>query len=350
MTKPKIIQPTPTYDATRTQPPYGKGDPRAKAYGLRGGIASTKKSAGAEGILDALAPLSIGQWMDRFDLKEPSWDAWRVVGKILDGLPLNSEEMILYASITGGRTTVPDKALLRQCWSLIGRGGGKTTFFSVVATQAAVQRYKLKTPAYVLFLSFGKDQAAISYELVKEWFEKDDDLRQLVTSSRRDRMSLHHNVQLQTIQSSWRTVRGYSVACALADESAFWWTDSDDKNPDKEVFRALLPALGKVPGSRLLCPTTPFGRQGQAWEVHEKHFGQDDSDILVIKAPTLVMNSGFDRTVISAMEHDDPENAASEFDVMWRADKENFVRLEVLQAATADGCSERLPQFNLVVV
>lgn len=329
-----------------SQPPYEKGDPRAKEYGSMGGRSS--RIPKYEAALNRLSPLTIGDWMTKLGLTEPSWDAWRLVGKVLDGIPLDAAELALYSQLTGGRQTVPDKALLRQCWSIIGRGAGKSTFFSVVAVQAAVQRYSLKTPAHVLFLAFVRDQASIGYELVKEWFAKDEDLQQLVKSSRRDRLTLHHNVVLQTIQSSWRVVRGYSVACAVADESAFWWTDEGDRNPDKEVFRALLPALGKVPGSRLLCPTTPFGRQGQAWAMHEKHFGQDDSNVLVFQAPTLVMNSGYDRTVIAAMETDDPENAASEFDVQWRADKEGFVRLEVLQAATAVGCFERPPQWELV--
>ncbi len=331
-------------------PPYAKGDPRAKEFGRQGGAAFAKRGGPKyEGILDDLAPLTIGDWMTRLKLTEPSWDNWRLVGQILDGIPLSTEQMIVYAILTGGRTTIPVKELLRSLWAIIGRGAGKTTFFDVCAVQAAVQRYNLKTPAHILFLAFVRDQASIGYELVKEWFEKDPDLAQLVKSSRRDKLVLYHNVVLQTIQSSWRTVRGYSVACAVADESAFWWTDDGDRNPDKEVFRALIPALGKVAGSRLFCPTTPFGRQGQAFAMHEKHFGQDESDVLVIKAPTLVMNSGYDRTVISAMELDDPENAASEFDVMWRADKEGFVRLEVLQAATAEGCAERPPSWELAV-
>lgn len=317
----------------------------ARERGSKGGSAP-RRAPKYEHILDRLAPLTIGEWMTRLDLTEPSWDKWRLVGKILDGLPLSAAELELYGQLTGGRQSVPAPELLRQCWAIIGRGAGKTTFFSVVAVQAAVQRYTLKVPAHVLFLAFVLGQASIGFELVKEWFVKDAELRQLIKSSRRDRLTLHNNVMLQTIQSSWRVVRGYSVACAVADESAFWRTDDDERNPDKEVFRALLPALGKVPGSRLFCPTTPFGRQGQAWAMHEKHFGADDSNVLVFQAPTLLMNTGYDRTVIEAMEQDDPENAASEFDVQWRSDREGFARLEVLEAATVVGCTERPPEWE----
>lgn len=333
---------------SRRQPPFAPGDPQAAEFGRLGGKAP-KRTPKYQPVLDRLAPLTIADWMTRFGLVEPSWDNWRIVGKILDGLPLTGAERAIYATLSGGRTNVPDKSKLRQLWALIGRGGGKTTFLTVAAVQAAVQTYRLKVPAHILFLAFVRDQASIAFDLARAWFATDSDLKQLVTSSRRERLMLHHNVILQTITSSWRAVRGFSVACALADESSVWWTDDGDRNPDKEIFRALLPALGKVPGSRLLCPTTPFGRQGQAFEMHEQHFGQDDSDVLVLKAPTLLMHPGYDKSVIAAMETDDPENAASEFDVQWRSDREGFVRLEVLEACTEVGVHERPPVWEVKV-
>jgi hypothetical protein len=326
------------------RPPFAKGDPRAKVYGSLGGRSARVPKV--QQVLAALAPLTIGDWMTRFDMTTPSWETWRIVGKILDGLPLTAAERETYRTISGGRTTVPDKSKLRVLWQLFGRGSGKSTFDAVPAVQAAVQQYTLKIPATILFCAFVRDQASIAFDLVRDWFAKDDDLKQLVQSSTRDRLVLHHNVVLRTIQSSWRSVRGYACPLVLADESSVWWTEAEARNPDTEVFRALLPALGKVAGSRLLCPTTPFGRQGQAFEAYQTHYGADDSDVLVLQAPTLVMNPSFDRSVIAAMERDDPENAASEFDVQWRGDREGFVRLEVLEAATAHGVSERAPVWG----
>src|SRR5207245_2217853 len=47
----------------------------------------------------------------------------RVLGKILDCLPLTSEEMSVCTVVTG-RTTTPSD--LRELWLLCGRGSGKT--------------------------------------------------------------------------------------------------------------------------------------------------------------------------------------------------------------------------------
>ena len=324
--------------------PYAKGDPEAVAAGRLGG--RTSRVPKNERALAELAPLSIGEWMTRLGLVEDSWSTWRLVGKILDGRPLTEAELETYRTISGGRQTVPEKAKLRVCWQLCGRGSGKSTFDAVPAVQAACQTYTMKIPATVLFCAFAKDQASICFELVREWFQKDPDLKQLVQSSTRDKLVLHHNVVLRTITSSYRAVRGYGCPLVVADESAVWWTEAESRNPDLEVFRALLPALGKVPGSRLLCPTTPFGRQGAAFEAYEKHYGVDDSDVLVLKAPTVVMNPSFDATVIAAMERDDPTNAASEFGVEFRSDREGYVRLEVLEACTAAGVYERAPVWE----
>src|SRR6266566_3864379 len=264
--------------------PFERGDPEAAAQGRKGGMA--RRVPKYERVLAELAPLTIGDWMTRFQLTEPSWNTWRIIGKILDGLPLMDAERETYRTISGGRTSVPEKAKLRVCWQLFGRGSGKSTFDSVPAVQAAMQTYALKIPATILFCAFAKDQASICFELVRDWFEKDPDLKQLVASSTRDKLVLHHNVVLRTITSSYRAVRGYACPLVVADESSVWWTESEARNPDKEVFRALIPSLGKCLGSRLLCPTTPFGRQGAAFEAFETHFGADDSDTLVLRAPT----------------------------------------------------------------
>ena len=57
------------------------------------------------------------------------------------------------------------------------------------------------------------------------------------------------------------------VAC-LADEIAFWTTDEGGANPDHEVLNAVRPAMATVPGSMLLCASSPYARRGALWESY----------------------------------------------------------------------------------
>src|SRR2546422_847346 len=79
------------------------GDPRAVELGRVGGKASgesrRRKAASdplTRGLLGHLLGLSTGDWMTRLGLVEPSWGTWRIVGKVLDGLPLSDAETVTY--------------------------------------------------------------------------------------------------------------------------------------------------------------------------------------------------------------------------------------------------------------
>ncbi|HXM37890.1 MAG TPA: hypothetical protein VN908_04420 [Gemmatimonadales bacterium] len=335
---------------TRRSPPYEKGDPRAKEYGKLGGRLSAeaeraKAAADPEtrGLLGHLLTYTTSDWMDRLGLTGPSWAAWRIVGKVLDNLPLNAVELETYRQLTG-RTALPTD--LRELWAIAGRGSGKSTFMAVQAVRAACRGYQVRGIARVLLLAFVKEQAGIAFEYVSEFFDKDSELRRLVTDRRRGtHLELAHGVRIQTIASNYRQVRGYSVAAALLDEVAHWWNEVTNANPDVEVVRALRPGLGKVPGSRLLAATTPWTQEGLVYDIHERHYAQDASqNILVVKAATLTLNPSFDATTVALAEVEDPESAAAEYGAAWRVAGGSLVRPEVLDAAIDKGITERAPE------
>lgn len=60
----------------------------------------------------------------------PSWATWRIVAKVLSGVPLTAGEMAVYTTITG-RTKVP--TTISELWLLCGRRAGKSMFVALVA-------------------------------------------------------------------------------------------------------------------------------------------------------------------------------------------------------------------------
>lgn len=330
------------------RPPFEKGS--AAEHGRLGGsVAAANRliRAGADartrGLLGHLLTYTTSDWMDRLGLTGESWNAWRIIGKTLDGLPLSAEELLIYTQLTGRRTVPTD---LRECWALAGRGSGKTSFMGLQGVKAACKGYAaVRGIPRVLLLAFVKEQAGVAFDYCSEFFDKDRELRKLITARTNTSLTLAHGVRIQTLTSNYRAVRAYSVAAALCDEIAHWWNDTTNANPDVEVIRALRPGLGKVPGSKLLAATTRWTEEGQAYEIHQRHYGNEGSQhILVVDAPTQVLNPSFDAATIAIAEGEDAESAASEYRQSWRVAGGTLVHAAAYDACVDTGVFERTPE------
>ena len=159
---------------------------------------------------------------------------------------------------------------------------------------------------------------------------------------RADGLDLNNGVSIEIGTASFRTSRGYSFAAVLADELAFWPTD-DSAEPDYAVLDALRPGMANIPGSVLLCASSPYARRGALWDAFKKYFGQDDPDILVWRAATREMNPTIPQSIIDRATERDPSSAAAEYGAEFRTDLEPFVSQEALAAVTSVGVLERAP-------
>jgi hypothetical protein len=128
----------------------------------------------------------------------------------------------------------------------------------------------------------------------------------------------------------------------LCDETAFW-RNEDSTNPDVEIFRALRPGLASIPGAMLLNASSPYRRTGVLHEAYARHFGRDDSRVLVWKAPTLAMNPTLDPSVVERAFEDDPQSASAEYNAEFRTDIADFIARSVVEATIEPGVFERPP-------
>jgi hypothetical protein len=262
-------------------------------------------------ILDGLQGLGVTDVLERLGMTGPSWGAWQTIAKVRDGQPLDETERAVFRQITG-RDTVPEH--LVELWAIAGRRSGKSRYGSAEAVHAATRRYRLARGerARVLVLSVDREQAGVIYDYILSAFLDDAELKPLIKGEpRKSSFDLVHGVTAQVHTSSYRRVRGYTCCAVICDEIAQWW-DETTANPDVEILRALRPGLATVPGSRLICVTTPFARRGAAWEAFEKHHANDQSDVLVVHAPTVTLNPTIPQRVLDAAARDDVVAHATE--------------------------------------
>ena len=274
-----------------------------------------------------------------------TWTAWRAFVGALFGLRLPEAETEVYRACTG-RSEAP-AAPLTEAWLICGRRGGKSFVMALVAVYLATFRdYRpFLAPgerATVLILAADRRQARVIFRYVKGLLSDVPMLARMLERETADEFDLKNFTTIEIGTSSYRSVRGRTLAAAIADEIAFWPT-GDAAEPDYAVLDALRPAMATIPGGMLLCASSPYARRGALFDAFRNHFGRPDSPILVWKAATRTMNPTVPQRVIDeALERDLPA-ASAEYLAEFRADVEVYITLEAVQACMPEGLREIPP-------
>jgi len=278
-----------------------------------------------------------------------TWAAWRVFLAALFDLPMTDEDLALYRDCTG--RTDPPAAGAREAWLVVGRRGGKSMVLALIAVYLAAFRNwrpylapgELGT---VKVLATDRRQARVIHRYCRALLTEVPVLASLVERDTDDEIVLTSGVVIEVQTATFRAVRGYTIVAALLDEIAFW-RNEDSANPDQEILDALRPAMATIPGSMLLCASSPYARRGVLWNAHRRHYGKDDAPALVWQAQTRTMNPTVPAAVIDEAIERDPASAAAEYLAQFRTDIEGFVTREIVEAAVAPGVFELPPLASL---
>ena len=273
-----------------------------------------------------------------------SWTAWLAFLSALFGLPMDEAAQAVYAQHTG-RSNAPT-AQFREGWLVVGRRGGKSLVAALVAVFIGCFRdhsmyLKPGEVGTVMVLAADRKQARVIMRYVVGFLEGVPMLADLVENKTKESIELSNKVVIEVHTSSFRTVRGYTLLAVIADEIAFWRSD-DSANPDKEVLAALRPGLATIPGSLLLCLSSPYSRHGALWETYNRHFGKD-SPILVWQADSKSMNPTLPDSVIAQAYEEDAAAASAEYGAEFRRDVESFISREAVEAVVVEGRLELPP-------
>ena len=122
-------------------------------------------------------------------------------------------------------------------------------FVALVAVYLSCFRtYRLARGERGVFMVMAADrrQARVVMRYVKGFLHSSPMLASLVARETQTEIELTNGVTLEIHTASFKSVRGYTLVGAIADEIAFWPTD-ESASPDKEVLQALRPAMATVP-------------------------------------------------------------------------------------------------------
>ena len=278
----------------------------------------------------------------------PSWDRWRAILKAAHALPMSPAERQLFEEVAERK---PPTKRVRELWVIGGRRGGKDSIASLIIADAAMrfqgkrrQIAGIPLPAMrkgeratAFCIGPDRDTARVVLGYVKGYFDDVPELAAMITRESRDGFELANNVDVVIAASDYRGVRGRAVLSAVLDETAMM-RDEFSSKPDTELYAALKPGMLTLKDQAMLVAiSTPMTKSGLLWEKFSKHYGQDDDDVLVVKATSLQLNPLLDDATIEADIASDPVKYRSEYLCEWREGLTNFIGAEIIDAAILRG-------------
>jgi hypothetical protein len=274
-----------------------------------------------------------------------SWTAWRAFLAALFGLEMDPAARLTFKKCTG--RTERDVRGYDEAWLICGRGSGKSFVLALCAVYLAAFRdwragLGPGERATVMVIATDRRQARVIMRFIRGLLTAVPMLRRQIENETREGIDLKTRISIEVHAASFRSTRGYGIAAGLLDEMAFWPTE-DAAEPDYEILGAIRPGLARVPGSMLLCASSPHAKRGALYDAYRKHFGKDGDRVLVWRAPTRTMNPTIPQRVIDAALLEDPAKNRSEYLAEFRQDLESFIAREQVLACVDTGVRERPP-------
>lgn len=274
-------------------------------------------------------PLLLGAAIDDID----TWATWRTILRAAFGHPLTDPELDLLA-ILAGPNCPPPTSPVRELWVIAGRRSGKSRMAAAVASYVGSLDHRSRLApgetGYIVVMSPTRDQSKAIANYIAAFFARSPILRQMVISTSDEEIELVGNIKIAVTTNSFRTIRSRTILLAVFDETAFW-RDETSANPDAEVYRAVKPAL-IASGGMLLGISSPYRQIGLLHEKWRKYWNKE-SDHLIIRAPTTLLNPTIDPALIERERADDPESARAEWDAEWRTGISSLLTDDVIDDA-----------------
>lgn len=273
-----------------------------------------------------------------------TWGAWRALLSGFYGLALSYDETRHWQSLTARQST--PAAPHDELWLVVGRRGGKSNTAALLAVyEAAFNDYADRLApgevATVMVLAADRRQARSAFRYISGLLHANPMLERMIVREDKESIELSNRTVIEVGTASFRSVRGYSVACCIADEIAFWRSE-DSANPDFEIINALRPAMATLDG-KLIALSSPYAKRGALYDAYKRHYGKEGG-ILVAQAPTLTMNPSLPARVVEQALERDPAAASAEYLAEFRTDVEAFLTREAVDACTRPSPLEIPPE------
>ncbi len=269
-------------------------------------------------IIDFLKDPDLGGRIKSFRNLD-SWSAWLVFLKAVFALPLIVAEQQLFHECTG-RKVLPSIPVEFVC-AIIGRRGGKSIIAAFMATFLAVFKDWRKHLApgevgHVIVIAQTLKAARVVFGYIRGIFRAVPTLEKMIVRETTEEIELLTGIIISCWPCTYRSTRGLTVVVAIYDEVDFW--SQEGPHMAEEVIASLKPAMLSIPGAMEILISSPYTPLGILHKRFQEDWGKDSDDVLVWKAPSLIMNPTLSEAKIAKAIAADPDRARSEYEAEWR--------------------------------
>ncbi len=276
--------------------------------------------------------------------------AQEVVIRAAYGLPIEGDLVSVYYEITGRLDWRTRTEPVHDLTVIGGRRGGKD---SRIIT--AIAAYEAFCGGHEAHLAPGEEGVVLvvsqvirrarqaAFSLIRGAIFNSPMLRKKVISDRAWDLGLDNGLVIRCEPCSFRSIRGSAVPVALFDEAAFW--SYEGHNPDREVERAVRPAMAQFPGWKLVKVSTPWIRAGLLFEDYEKHYGADEDPHLVMQASTWILNPTIPQSFLDQERRKDPETFEREYGARFSDREALWLPHDSIEACRQEWTARSLPEY-----
>lgn len=271
--------------------------------------------------------------------------------RALYGLDLNDAQLEIFRLATGLEFYSPRE--VREATYICGRRSGKSSRLgsNIALFEGCFRDHELDLGerGHVVVISPTKKQSGIVFEYMLSRLENSPTLRGMIDGEpRRDEVDLVNGITLSVWPCNYRSVRGISIVCCIADEVAFWTDDASGANPAAEVLAAVRPGMATFPKAKLVKISSPFAKAGVVWEDWKSRATRPE--MLVWKLGTRQMNSSLDSQFLIDEEQRDPESFQREYGAEFYESASTFLSVDAIENCIRCDRFELPPQNGLFYV
>ncbi len=272
-----------------------------------------------------------------------NWAAWFAFIAALFGLPMPHGGAEIYRECTGRRE--PPTRPFSEAWLVCGRRAGKSFVLALCAVYLACfrdyQQYLAPGErATILIIATDRKQARVILRYIAALLREIPLLNAMIERQTAESFDLNNGITIEVATASHKVTRGYTIAACLGDEIAFW-AGEESVSPDFEILDAVRPGMATIPNSMLLCASSPYAQRGALFDAFKAHYGRDDSDVLIWRAPTRRMNPTVDQAIIDRAYERDAAVASAEYGAEFRRDIEILLDPDAVAACVDREVRER---------
>jgi hypothetical protein len=244
------------------------------------------------------------------------------------GLPLDGDQRDLWRQCTG-RATYPGSTFAEVTVVAGARSGKDSRIAAPVVCYEAVfggheQRLARGERGVIPLVAQDARATKVAFGYVRNYLTNSPLLVSMVAEALTNEVSLANGISIVCFPCTQGSLRSWSIPAAVMDEVAFFRFEGA-ANSDTEVQTSIRRGMVGFADTRLDKISTPYLKGGLLHEDFKRAFGQDDPDLLVWRAPTLLMNPSIRAGRLERERRLDPVRFAREYEAEFADDLDAFL-------------------------